>query len=270
MKPAPNYNAPMAIIDDHITLIGGRDATTDTITSILSTWFEEEHEWRQILRPMPTRRLESGVCYHDNFLLISGGVESDITNTVLNTIDVYNFNTKSWITPKALELPIALRSHYLVYFEENIYLMAGATTYPTKSEDRETPFNRHAWRARWSDVKEVIDQGAESKPVNLWTPIQDPPALRSTVVSCRPINRPRSLIAIGGIKDGTLQKGIYKFINNQWVEVGNMHMSVGRYRHAAVPVGNHGTALFIAGGFSYSKTGDEAIVKSASTELVLL
>ena len=104
--------------------------------------------------------------------------------------------------------------------------------------------------------------------MNLWTPIQDPPALRSTVVSCRPIIQPHSLIAIGGIKDGSLQKGIYKFIDNRWVEVGNM--SVGRYCHAAVPVGNHGAALFIAGGFSYSKTGDEANVKSASAELVLL
>ena len=267
VKPAPNYNAPIAIIDDHITLIGGRDATSGIITNALCSWFEEEREWKQILPPMPTRRLESGVCHHDNFLLVSGGIE--IEPTVLNTVDVYNFNTKSWITPKALELPIALRSHHLVFFEDDIYLMAGATTYPTNSKDGEEQFNRHAWRARWSDVKDVIAQGAESKPVNLWTPIPGPPALRSTVVSCRPINRPHTLIAIGGILDGSHQKGIYKFIDNQWVTVGNM--SVGRYRHAAVPVGDFGAALFIAGGFLYSKpTGDEAIVKSASAELVLL
>ena len=269
LKPAPNYNAPMTIIDDHITLIGGRDATTDTLTSVLSSWFEEKGEWKQILPPMPTQRFESGICHHDNLLLVSGGIDSEIKPTVLSTVDVYNFNTRSWINPNALKLPIALRSHHLVFFEENIYIMAGATTYPTTFKDGEEVCNRHAWRARWSDVKEVIDQGTESKPVNLWTPIPAPPALRSTVVSYRPINRPHSLIAIGGIKDGSPQKGIYKFIDNQWIAVGNM--SVGRYRRASVPVGNLGAALFIAGGFLHSKpTGDEAIVKSASTELVLL
>ena len=62
LKPAPNYNAPMAVINDQITLIGGRDAETGKITNMVSTWFEIEQQWKQILPLMPTERLESGIC----------------------------------------------------------------------------------------------------------------------------------------------------------------------------------------------------------------
>ena len=46
-------------------------------------------------------------------------------------------------------------------------------------------------------------------------------------------------------------------------------MSVGRYCHAVVPLGNLGAALFVAGGYVWVRN-DEAIVKTTSVELVLL
>ena len=62
LTPAPNYNAPIAVINGRITLIGGRDAETGKITNMVSTWFEIEQQWKQILPLMPTERLESGIC----------------------------------------------------------------------------------------------------------------------------------------------------------------------------------------------------------------
>lgn len=73
--PASNYNAPITTINDRIALVGGRNAETGKITHIVSTWNEVNQTWENDdLPPMPTSRLESGVCHHDNLLLVAGGI----------------------------------------------------------------------------------------------------------------------------------------------------------------------------------------------------
>ena len=295
-KPAPNYNAPITIINGNITLVGGRDADTGKITKISSAWNEEKREWEHDNPlPMPSKRLASGVCYHDDLLLVAGGVVDDKLRMLVNTVDVYDFSSKCWSTPEALELPIAqLRSPHVVVFKEYVYVIGGATTYPTLPEKGEGQCNHDAWRARWSDVTEAIaidedkaavKQGPQthtagkkpSKEVkSVWRKIADPLVVRPTVVSCE-----NFLLLVGGVKDGTPQEGIYKFIVEKdvdetnidgcgsWTLVGNM--SVGRYFHAAVPLGSHGTKLFIAGGSVLSTPdGIERHTESSSAELVIL
>ena len=275
---APSYNARLAVINGRITLIGGRDTETGSITNILTTWSAEKRQWKQVVPPMPSKRLGSGICYHNNLLLVSGGVEDCSKDKemakVVNTVHVYDFSTRHWSTPKTLELPKALRSHKLVVLEENIYIVGGAFVYPAVPYQDDSVFNSHSWRARWMDIKEAIQQDAQiaaglqpSEPVkSVWTPIADPPAIRSTVVSMN-----NSLISVGGVKHYKPQEAIYKFVNgkvgNHWMNVGNM--SGGRYCHAVVSVGN--AALFVAGGYvEGNPASDEINEMSSSVELVLL
>ena len=284
-KPAPSYNAEATIINGRITLVGGRNAGTNEITNVLSTWNEVNRQWEESdLTPMPTKRLSSSVCHHDNFLLVAGGVVDDEIVTFDNTVDVYNFSSKHWSSPEALNLPVPkLRSSHVVVFEEYVYLIGGATTFPAPPERGENQYNPHAWRALWSDVKSVAEaadkQGAHtaaeepSKEVkSVWRAIAAPPVVRPTVVSCKD-----SLLLVGGVKDGKPRSNIYEFIDGKniegkvgsWRLVGNM--SVGRYRHAVVPVGSRGTVLFVAGGCVESKpSGMEKHLESSCTELVTL
>ena len=270
LPEAPNYNAPAAIISGYFTLIGGRLTKDSTITNILCSWIEEESQWVQKVPPMPTVRLASGVFYHDDLLLVTGGVADD-EYKVVNTVDVYNFSTKCWSIPGALQLPKTLRSHLLVVFEGNIYLAAGATMYPAPPEAYEQHFINEAWRARWSDVKAAATQSTKLKSV--WIPITAPPVLRPTLVSCD-----NSLLAVGGVEHGEPKEAIYEFVDgevvdgkvyNSWKPVGNM--SMGRYRHGVVPLGSHSPALFVAGGYVPGDPRlDETNEKSSSVELVLL
>ena len=268
---APNYNAPAAIINSYFTLIGGRLTKDSTITNIVCSWIEEKFVWVQILA-MPTVRLASGVCHYDNLLLVTGGVVDDEEHKVVNTVDVYNFSSNDWSTPKALELPRALRSHHLVVFAGNIYLAAGAFTHPAPPDWDMRQFNHEAWRAQWSDIKAAVTQPFKQKHV--WIPITAPPVMRSTVVSCK-----KSLLLVGGVNFvGHPEKAIYEFVDgeivdgkvdNSWKQVGNM--GIGRYRHGVVLLGSCGTALFVAGGrvMDYP-TGDESSVKSSFVEVVFL
>ena len=274
LPEAPNHNAPMAVINGRITLIGGRAAGSNLITNIVCTWFEEEGKWKQILPPMPATRLASGVCLHDNLLLVSGGVIGSARDPeegeVVSTAFAFDVTTMQWSTHELLKLPICLRSHHLVFSEGYVYLMGGALGFQV--DDGQRAFNPYAWRAQWSDVKEAVEQDPfQPWPgKSAWVPIASPPAQRSTIISCR-----NSLISVGGIMDGsrTPQKYIYRFDEknacNPWVEVGSM--SAGRYRHAVVPVGTLSTTFLIAGGYMRSMPSeDEDNVKSSSVELVIL
>ena len=99
---------------------------------------------------MHASRSESGICQHNNLLLVTrmviDGVEKQKT-TVVQTVIVYNHSTKDWVTPKALELPKVLWSHHLVVFEENAHVFSGALVHPCKSENGEAQFNHQGWRA---------------------------------------------------------------------------------------------------------------------------
>ena len=273
--PESNYNAPIAIINDHITLIGGRDAKTNVLTNIMSKWCEEEGEWRKIFPVMPTKRIASRAYQHGNLVLVTGGAEAVTEGekgNVTDKVHVLNLSTKTWTTPQSLQLPRGLRSHYLIHFEEYIYLMGGALTFRSK-QHHEKIHNANAWRARWSDIEEAAQQNAgmqhSQQGKSVWTPIVAPPTLRPTVVMFN-----NAIMSVGGIgiSDGQSKDSIYKLVNHDtdsplWVKVGSM--SVGRYRHAVAPLGNLGAALFVAGGFVWVEN-EEDILKSASVELVLL
>ena len=281
--PESNYNAPIAIINDHITLIGGRDAKTNALTNIMSSWCEEEGEWRQMLPLMPSE-LRAGRAYqYGNLLLVTGGGTGE-EDKVTDKVHVFNFSTMKWTTPQSLQLPRGLRSHYLIHFEGYIYLMGGSLTFVSEHDGmpkqcHEEIHNANAWRARWSDIEEAAQQNAgmqhSQQGKSVWIPIVAPPTLRPTVVMFN-----NAIMSVGGISNGQSkdsiykfpQKSIYKLVNHDtdsplWIEVGSM--SVGRYRHAVAPLGNLGAALFVAGGFVWVRN-DENNLKSASVELVLL
>ena len=264
------YNARLVVMDGRITLIGGRSFETKQITDVWATWFEEEGRWKEMR--MNTRRLGTGVCQYDNLLLVTGGVmdvAEEGKTTVFNTVNVYNCSTKTWTTPQALELPVKLRSHHLVVFDEYIYVMGGALVHPFKRGNGEKQFNGRAWRAQWSDVKNAVKQPSK-KMQSVWKPIVAPPVLLPTVVVYEDF-----LLSIGGVVGEEPQKGIYKFVDrdadSHWVKVGEMKM--GRYRHGVVPspVESCGITLFVVGGYVHSSPeGEEHSVRTASAQIVCL
>ena len=262
------YNARLVVMDGRITLIGGRSVETKQITNVWATWFEEEGRWKESW--MNTRLLEPGVCQYDNLLLVTGGVmdgAEEEKTTVVNTVNVYNCSTKNWATPQALDLPVELRSHHLVVFEEYIYVIGGALVHPTKYESEDKQFNRQAWRARWSDVENAVKQPSK-KMQSVWMEIVAPPVLRPTVVVYKGF-----LLSIGGVVKEEPQKGIYMFVDGEadWMKLGEMKM--GRYRHGVVPgpVESCGITLFVVGGYVQSPPkGDEHNEKTELAQIVCL
>ena len=248
--------AAIAVLNNHVTLIGGGDVSTEMVTNTLSTWYEEEGQWKQVLPPMPTGRLRPTVICHTNLLLVTGGLAKD--ESVLNTTDVLDLTTMKWSTPEGLNLPVPLWTHHLALCGEYLYLVGGMTVYSVQS-----PKDNYSqvWRAKWSDVKQTAAPQHFQPQRGVWTRIGDPPTRHLTPVSCG-----GTLYTFGGVtRDDNSISTVYTYITarNQWVSVGDM--SVGRYGHCAVPLSS--STIFVAGGIVVNE-GKASF--SSLTELLLL
>ena len=255
--PEQQSGAAIAVVNNHVTLIGGKDVSTGKVTKMLSTWYEEEGPQKQVLPPMPTGRYCPAVISHDNLLLVTGGVAED-DSTVLNTTDVLDLTTMKWTTPKGLYLPVPLWRHHFVLCGEYLYLVGGTTGYPWQPSVND---NTQAWRAKWSDVKQTAAPQHSQPRRGMWTQIANPPTLRPTPVSCG-----GTLYTVGGrTKDNKLVNTVYTYITarDEWVSVGDM--SVGRENHCAVPLSS--STIFVAGGRVINE-GNRTF--SPLTELLLL
>ena len=232
------HTAAIAVVNKHVTLIGGRDVSIRKVTNTLSTWYQEEGLWKQMLPPMPTGRFVPAVISHDNLLLVTGGVAED-GSTVLNTTDVLDLTTMKWTSPEGLNLPVPLWEPHLALCGEYLYLVGGAMVYPRQSQEDD---NSQAWRAKWNDVKQNAAPQHFQPQRGLWTRIADPPTLNPMAVSCE-----GTLYTVGGrTRDYKPISAVYSYIiaRNQWVSVGDM--SVGRNFHCAVPLSSN--SIFVAGG----------------------
>ena len=250
-------SAAIAVVNNHVTLIGGEDVSTGKATNTLSTWYEEEGRWKQVLPPLPTRRVSPAVISHDNLLLVTGGVAEE-GSTVLNTTDVLDLTTMKWTTPEELNLPVSLWRHHLVLCGEYLYLVGGAAVCLWHSPK---DYNSQAWKAKWSDVKQTAAPQHSQPQRGVWTRIADPPTLLPTAVSCG-----GTLYTVGGVtRDNKPISTVYTYVTarNQWISVGDM--SVGRVGQCAVPLSN--ASIFVAGGQIVNE-GKYAF--STLTELLLL
>ena len=247
----------IAVVNNHITLIGGFNASTRKVTNTLSTWYEEEGQWKQVLPPMPTGRGWPAIISHDNLLLVAGGVAED-ASTVLNTTDVLDLTTMKWTTPEGLSLPVPLWQHHLALCGEYLYLVGGRMVHHVQSPK---DANSQAWRVKWSDVKQTAAPQHSQPQRGVWTRIADHPTLHPTAVSCG-----GTLYTVGGAtRDAKPIRTVYTYITarNKWVSVGDM--SVGRADHCAVPLSSN--TIFVAGG---EVLNEGKLSNSPLTELLLL
>ena len=252
----PQGSAAIAVVNNHVTLIGGEEVSTGKFTNTLSTWYEEESRWKQVLPPMPTGRVSPAVTSHNDLLLVTGGVAED--DTVLNTTDVLDLTTMKWTTPKELNLPVPLWQHHLVLCGEYLYLVGGFKLFHAIPPEDD---NSQAWRAKWSDVKQTAAPQHSQPQRGVWTRIADPPTLRPTPVSCG-----GTLYTVGGrTRDNKPSSTVYTYITarDQWVSVGDM--SVGRAGLCAVPLNS--SSIFVAGG---QVKNEDKLTFSPLTELLLL
>ena len=125
LLPSPIIHSEVAVINGHLTLIGGQesDASTVKVTNQVWSWHEENKEWRDTIPSMPTPRLAPGVIQTSSVVAVLGGLGSD--KTVLSTVDVLHTATLQWTTPSLLKLPLPMWGLSTATCNGHLYIACG-------------------------------------------------------------------------------------------------------------------------------------------------
>ena len=101
LPPAPQYCSGAAAINNKLVLIGGFEASSHTITNMVSMWTGQG--WQQDIPVMPTKKFRPGVTTYNTYVIVARGRAED-DQTLLSCIDVLNTTTWQWYTPANLQL----------------------------------------------------------------------------------------------------------------------------------------------------------------------
>ena len=213
LPPAPQYNSEAAAINNQLVLIGGCEASSYTITNMVSTWTGQD--WQQDIPAMPTKRVLPGVTTYNTYLIVAGGRAED-NQTILGTIDVMNTTTRQWYTPANLHLPRPMFTMQITVSATHICVASACITYDATTKTGTT--SNSVWELPVSTLSKVL-VGEDSGP-HQWTKIAPTPHYKSALLqdTAHPL-------AVGGRNDSsksTADIAVYDRHSNKWSTVGQL------------------------------------------------
>ena len=213
LPPAPQYDSQAAAINNQLVLIGGREASSYTITNMVSTWTGQS--WQQDIPAMCTKRFRPCVTTYNTYLMVAGGLAED-NQSLLGSIDVMDTTTRQWYTPANLQLPRPMYSMQITVSATHIGVASAAIAY-NASTNTVTPSKR-VWQLPVSTLSKVL-VGEDSGP-HQWTEIAPTPHYRSALLqdTAHPL-------AVAGNDDSykpTTDIAVYYRHSNKWSTVGQL------------------------------------------------
>ena len=241
-QPTPQVRCQGEIVNNQITLIGGRESDSRRVTNKLSTLVD--NTWRAVFPPMPTKRIRPATLYKDDILIVAGGHTQD--DTTLQSIDVMCVTTKQWSTLVNFTLPRPLRNHKLISCGDVVYICNGSyVAEHQKGKDLVTAL-QSTWKMSWDEAV-LSDHPVEGRQ---WMelPCQTPFYFSSSFSS------PHLLFIVGGNdSEGHPQSAVHIYSPSQskWVPLGQLKVprmlsgTVQLGERAYLVVGGHNNRLTI-------------------------
>ena len=222
----------MAIINNQLVLVGGRDVQTAKVTNQLGVWNEQSKRWTHPLPPMTTACHSPLVATHNNrWLVVMGGFDGNR----FSRVDILDTDSTQWY--HAASLPQML-SHSLPAITGNMcYILGGDTERGTAS--------KKVFSVCLDDlISQAVSQpaSASAPPTpSPWQSLPDIPLHNSTALAFN-----GALLAVGGGSPGS--KPIYHYqptcSSRSWVKAGELPTRRFRCTCTVLPSGD----LYVAGG----------------------
>ena len=213
LPPAPQYNSQAAAINNQLVLIGGGEASSGTVTNMLSTWTGQG--WQQDIPAMPTKRFRPGVTTCNTYLMVAGGLAEDI-QTLLGSIDVMDTTTRQWYTPANLQLPRPMYAIQITVSATHICVASAAIRYDATTHTDTS--SKSVWQLPVSTLSKVLAE--EDSGPHQWTEIAPTPHYRPALL--QDTEHP---LVVGGRDDSyksTTDIAVYDRHSNMWSTVGQL------------------------------------------------
>ena len=239
LPPAPQYFSEAAAINNQLILIGGREASSGTVTNMVSTWTGQD--WQQDIPAMPTKRFRPGVTTCNTYLMVAGGLAED-KQTLLGSIDVMDTTTRQWYTPANLQLPRPTSTMQMTVSATHICVASAVIAYNASTDMFFSP--KIVWELPVNTLSKLL-VGEDSGP-HQWTEIAPTPHYWSALLqdTAHPL-------AVGGHNDSikpTTDIAVYDHHSNKWSTVLVGQLLEPRAWCIAVSLSRH--SFLVCGGFS--------------------
>ena len=224
----------MAIVNNQLVLVGGRDAQTLKVTNKLAVWNEESKKWTHPLPPMTTACSLPSVTSHNNRWLVVMAGAGDVTD--LSRVEILD-TTESGQWYHAAPLPQTCNQVSTVTIGNLMcYLLGGFS---------ERVPSKKVFCVNLDDlISQALSQpaGASAPPTpSPWMTLTDTPETCSTAFSLN-----GSLLSVGG-SGGSQAIYHYQPSSKNWIKAGEL--PAGR-SHCACTVLPSGELLVTGGSYS--------------------
>ena len=105
--PRPGHRlGVLHMVDDKLTIFGGRHPTTDEIHNKVTTYNSKANSWYSCYPDMLHNRHKPGVLTSDNYMIVMGGKSSP--DTYLNSIEIMNYKHQLQWKEVSVHLPVPM------------------------------------------------------------------------------------------------------------------------------------------------------------------
>ena len=232
----------MAVVNNQLVLVGGKDVQTGRVTNQLGVWDEQSKRWTHPLPPMTTACSSPSVATHNNrWLVVMGGTDK----TYLSRVEILDTDSAQWYHAASLPQPL---SHSLPAIIGNIcYLLGGYCV------------SKKVFTVCLDDlISQAVSQPASAPPTpSPWQSLPDTLPNYSTALAFN-----GALLAVGGSLMGSRTIYHYQPRSRSWVKAGELPTKRSECTCTVLPSGD----LFVAGGSGVGYDGAVIQVDIASVQ----
>ena len=228
LSPPGHYYGILQIINDQLTVIGGRDNDTNKVTNKVSTFDNNINSWTRCFPDLMKPRSKPGVVTHEDHVVVLGGGEGGSDD-----IEVLNWTQPLHWMKSNIKLPEAMWSPSLTISHDQLYIVG----YDTSDGRHST-----AYQLTIDSIISSIGQPPTSGQSNNWNTLPNAPHFDTALL---PQSYPP--VIIGGVDIQyvpTSDVAILDITKNTWNRVASL--STQRTFVAVVPI-SHDSILIIGG-----------------------
>ena len=231
LPPPGHYFGRLQIINDQLTVIGGRDNDTKKITNKVSTFNKNNNDWTRYYPHLIKPRSKPGVVTHeDHVIVLGGGIGVDVYS---NDIEVLNWTRPLHWMKSNIKLPEPMWGPFLTISHNQLYIVG---------YDRSTGTCYKAYQLPINSIISSIGQPPTSGQINNWNTLLNAPHYYTALL---PQSYPPVIIGGRDIQHvPTSDVAILNLTKNTWNKVASL--STPRSCVAVVPI-NHDSILIIGG-----------------------
>ena len=228
LPPPGHYMGRLQIIDDKLTVIGGRDNAIDEVTNKVSTFNNNSNNWTQYFPNMITARCKPGVVTHENHAIVVGGAIDD--GVCSDDIEVLDWTQATQWIKSNMKLPEPMWRPSLTISHDQLYIVG-----------HYLPNGNMTNRAYQVAVDSIISQPSSSHLSGNWNKLPNAPHHDTALL---PHSYPPVIIG-GDVRCVSISDvAILDMTKKTWFGIGFLFTA--RTSVAVVPI-NHGSILIIGG-----------------------